>query len=50
MNYFCSFRFIGICGRENLKDKWKEVGNSLNAMGGANKTPEEWKKCWEDMK
>ena len=51
MNLICwHFRFIGIRGREGLKEKWKQVSEELNAMGGANKTPDEWKKSWEDMK
>ena len=50
MNCNCCFRFIGISGRENLKEKWKQLADELNSMGGANKSPDEWKKCWEDMK
>ncbi|XP_037930725.1 uncharacterized protein LOC119665570 [Teleopsis dalmanni] len=36
--------------RKKTEIFWKNCAEKLNASGGSNKTPEQWKKCWADWK
>ncbi|VVC29447.1 Hypothetical protein CINCED_3A003183 [Cinara cedri] len=35
---------------QNAKEKWKKIANELNALPGAKKSYEKWKKAWHDTK
>ncbi|XP_036344379.1 uncharacterized protein LOC118753604 [Rhagoletis pomonella] len=43
-------QFSGPDSSKRTKEKWEEVAADLNAIGGANKSAEQWKRCWIDWK
>ncbi|XP_036320591.1 uncharacterized protein LOC118735086 [Rhagoletis pomonella] len=43
-------QFSGPDSSKRNKEKWEEVAADLNAVGGANKSAEQWKRCWIDWK
>ena len=43
-------QFSHINGKEKQTEKWEEISNILNALGGAEKSADKWKKCWEDWR
>ena len=47
---FANNRFQSLRGKELQKQKWINLGNALNALGGATKTPDQWELSWRDLK
>lgn len=43
-------QFDGPASHKTSQRFWIEVSEGLNALGGAKKTPEQWRKCWVDWK
>lgn len=44
------FRFEGVDGAHLKEKKWSSLGDELNALGGAKKTGQEWRKYYLDQK
>lgn len=47
---FANNRFQLLRGKELQKQKWIDLSNALNALGGATKTPEQWELSWRDLR
>ncbi|XP_053698565.1 uncharacterized protein LOC128745515 [Sabethes cyaneus] len=47
---FANNRFQSLRGKELQVKKWSDLSTSLNALGGATKSSEQWELSWRDLK